>query len=202
MACHTREASRPEIGLGIDAMKLVELFCGCGGFSLGAHRAGFDVAAAYDIDETLPDDTKANQFDGAKYAEFGRKALGALLEKAVADADAGEADPQKKRSVKQLCFFKYKDGAPMITVGWLIVAGGDLMTFDACQFQALPFVRNGAVPFTVTIPLVTPLEVREMEKCLPNLAAATDLDWIPESERRSFGNVYRYLPQFSVVEQV
>lgn len=34
-------------------MKLVELFCGCGGFSLGAHRAGFEVAAAYDIDEIL-----------------------------------------------------------------------------------------------------------------------------------------------------
>jgi DNA (cytosine-5)-methyltransferase 1 len=34
-------------------MKLVELFCGCGGFSLGAHPAGFDIAAAYDIDETL-----------------------------------------------------------------------------------------------------------------------------------------------------
>ena len=42
-----------ETGLGVDAMKLVELFCGCGGFSYGAHAAGFDVAAAYDIDETL-----------------------------------------------------------------------------------------------------------------------------------------------------
>jgi len=34
-------------------MKLVELFSGCGGFSLGAHAAGFDVSAAFDIDETL-----------------------------------------------------------------------------------------------------------------------------------------------------
>lgn len=34
-------------------MKLVELFCGCGGFSLGAHRAGFEVAAAYDVDPIL-----------------------------------------------------------------------------------------------------------------------------------------------------
>lgn len=34
-------------------MRLVDLFCGCGGFSLGAHEAGFEVAAAYDIDETL-----------------------------------------------------------------------------------------------------------------------------------------------------
>lgn len=34
-------------------MKLVDLFCGCGGFSLGAHQAGFDVAAAIDIDPIL-----------------------------------------------------------------------------------------------------------------------------------------------------
>lgn len=29
------------------------MFCGCGGFSLGAHQAGFDVAAAIDIDPVL-----------------------------------------------------------------------------------------------------------------------------------------------------
>jgi DNA (cytosine-5)-methyltransferase 1 len=34
-------------------MALVDLFCGSGGFSLGAHRAGFDVAAAFDIDPIL-----------------------------------------------------------------------------------------------------------------------------------------------------
>lgn len=34
-------------------MKLVDLFCGCGGFSLGAHKAGFEVVSAYDVDRTL-----------------------------------------------------------------------------------------------------------------------------------------------------
>lgn len=34
-------------------MALVDLFCGSGGFSLGAHRAGFDVAAAFDLDPVL-----------------------------------------------------------------------------------------------------------------------------------------------------
>jgi DNA (cytosine-5)-methyltransferase 1 len=34
-------------------MRLVELFCGCGGFSRGAHDAGFEVAAAYDKDHIL-----------------------------------------------------------------------------------------------------------------------------------------------------
>lgn len=37
----------------VRGMKLVELFCGCGGFSRGAHDAGFDVSAAYDIDPIL-----------------------------------------------------------------------------------------------------------------------------------------------------
>jgi len=34
-------------------MVLVDLFSGCGGFSLGAHQAGFRVATAYDIDPIL-----------------------------------------------------------------------------------------------------------------------------------------------------
>tara|TARA_R110000772_G_scaffold24597_1_gene64732 strand:- start:3 stop:305 length:303 start_codon:yes stop_codon:yes gene_type:complete len=34
-------------------MKAVDLFCGCGGLSLGAHLAGFRSVLAVDIDETL-----------------------------------------------------------------------------------------------------------------------------------------------------
>jgi DNA (cytosine-5)-methyltransferase 1 len=41
-------------------MKLVDLFCGCGGFSLGAHKAGFEVATAFDIDETLTSSYRIN----------------------------------------------------------------------------------------------------------------------------------------------
>lgn len=41
-------------------MKLVDLFCGCGGFSLGAHKAGFNVSAAYDIDPILTSSFPSN----------------------------------------------------------------------------------------------------------------------------------------------
>jgi len=41
-----------------------------------------------------------------------------------------------------------------------------------------------------------------MELRIPNLATTSDLDWIPKEERRNFWNVYRYLPQFSAVEQI
>ena len=33
--------------------RVIDLFSGCGGFSLGAHLAGFDVVTAYDIDPIL-----------------------------------------------------------------------------------------------------------------------------------------------------
>ena len=46
-------------------MVLAELFCGCGGFSLGAHQAGFVVAAAFDIDATLTSSFASN-FPGSR----------------------------------------------------------------------------------------------------------------------------------------
>lgn len=41
-------------------MALVDLFCGSGGFSLGAHRAGFEVAAAFDVDPILTSSFERN----------------------------------------------------------------------------------------------------------------------------------------------
>lgn len=41
-------------------MKAVELFCCSGGFSLGAHAAGFDVACAYDFDPILTSSWSTN----------------------------------------------------------------------------------------------------------------------------------------------
>src|SRR6185437_3717383 len=49
-----------------DAMnpKIVDLFCGAGGLSLGSHRAGFQTAFALDIDQILTSSYKTN-FPGA-----------------------------------------------------------------------------------------------------------------------------------------
>jgi DNA (cytosine-5)-methyltransferase 1 len=40
--------------------KIIDLFCGCGGFGLGAEMAGFETIAAIDIDETLQSAYKNN----------------------------------------------------------------------------------------------------------------------------------------------
>lgn len=65
-------------------MKLVELFCGTGGFSRGAHRAGFEVAAAYDIDKIL---TSSYRLNFPKTALFHRDV--SLLSGEAIKADVG-----------------------------------------------------------------------------------------------------------------
>ena len=45
---------------GANCNKIVDLFCGAGGFSLGAHSAGFHTALAIDIDKKLTSSFKQN----------------------------------------------------------------------------------------------------------------------------------------------
>jgi len=147
----------------------------------------------------VPDDTRAQAFDGGRIGEFGRSTLGSLLEQALADADAGKP-PEQTRRAHQVCFFRYSDGAPMVTVGWIIVAQSDQGLLEASHLSALPFFRTGNEAFRIKIPLVTPHEVREMERRLPEWADAADLNWIPASERTAFYGIYRYLPHFAAME--
>ncbi len=48
---------------------IIDLFCGCGGFSLGAHLAGFNSILAVDIDPTLSS-AYARNFPKSKLANF------------------------------------------------------------------------------------------------------------------------------------
>lgn len=64
--------------------KIVDLFCGCGGFGLGAKQAGFDVVIAVDVDNTLQSAYKRN-FPNTKVVNgdlsvMGKSEWGALLD--------------------------------------------------------------------------------------------------------------------------
>ncbi len=64
-------------------MKLIDLFCGCGGFSRGAHAAGFEVAAAYDIDPILTSSYPTNFPGTALYHRDVAELTGAEIERHV-----------------------------------------------------------------------------------------------------------------------
>ncbi len=64
--------------------RIVDLFCGCGGFSLGAHRAGLSPSVAFDVDPILTSSFVGN-FPNTKL----RLADVALLDGRVIEAEAG-----------------------------------------------------------------------------------------------------------------
>jgi len=137
-----------------------------------------------------------------RHAEFARNALGSLLQTALTNADAGLPDPDDRRNAYQVCYFRYSDGAPMITIGWLIVDQKDYPTMLDCEISALHFYRDGDAAFRIKMPLVTPMEIREMERRLPNITAPEVLKWIPQKERAAFFAMHRYLPSFGNVEPI
>lgn len=152
--------------------------------------------------EFVPGDAKAIDYQGKKYAAFVRHAFSALLQTALSNADAGNPTPQSKRRAFQVCYFKYRDGLEMATLGWIIVSELDLPILEQCRLNALPFYRDGDKAFSIRNPLVTPFEIREMERKLPSPETSAELSWIPQEDREEFARLYRYLPSFAPVEAI
>ena len=71
------------------AAKILDLFCGAGGFSLGAHRAGFEVVASIDIDPTLTSSYSQN-FPATSLIRADIAALGAKDIERKAELQLGE----------------------------------------------------------------------------------------------------------------
>lgn len=149
--------------------------------------------------EYVPHDAKVVDYAAKNYPKFVRNTLHHLVSRAFSDADAGK--PVKRRPL-QVCNFKYRDGTvDMLTIGWVVVSDTDIPVFEDCNFSTLPFYRDGEQAYFLKVPLVTPFEIREMERALPDLAVES-LCWIPRAERDAFGNSYRFLPNFAPVEMI
>lgn len=69
--------------------RLIDLFSGCGGFSLGAHKAGFDVTAAFDIDSILTSSYTKNFPNTSLYLRDVSSLSGDDLRSAAGGAIAG-----------------------------------------------------------------------------------------------------------------
>lgn len=152
--------------------------------------------------EFVPEDAKPFDYQGPKYAEFVRTTFAALLQTALSDSDSGTPDPLDKRTAFQVCYFKYSDGAPMATIGWIIVSERDLPSLELSRLETLPFYRDRSIAFRIEVPKVTPLEIREMERRLPSPHTDDNLAWIPIADREQFAKLYRYLPNFAPVEPI
>jgi hypothetical protein len=115
------------------------------------------------------------------------------LTEGINERNAGKPKGQRI-TFEQMFNFEYKDGAPMLTVGWVVFEEGRRGHFLQCGFEELPFVRSGDEPFVIAPPLLTPHEMREIDKCDElETYRASDLP-LPEDERKKYEGIRRYWP--------
>ncbi|MDD5544879.1 MAG: hypothetical protein PHX83_17060 [Acidobacteriia bacterium] len=100
-----------------------------------------------------------------------------------------------------ICELEYEDGAKMTTVVGVFCAADDYDTLRSCHFESLDFLSNPPGPVRIAVPKLTVREFRKLESQLP-LAAGSNLELgtIPQAEANRFVEMYRYLPNFAVLE--
>lgn len=98
-----------------------------------------------------------------------------------------------------ICEFEYEDGAKMTTLVGIFY--DDEEQLARCNFDQLDFLKKGTTKVRIPVPKLTVREFKQLEKQLPiKNGQAIDFGDIPPSDGQNFTDMYRYLPNFAVIE--
>ncbi|CAJ0809499.1 hypothetical protein LMG19083_04948 [Ralstonia psammae] len=149
--------------------------------------------------ERTPPDLKELQLYGWQYGQLSRSMLYREVESALSirNAQAGA----RKMNFRSICEIEYEDGAKMTTIVGIFHDDDAAPLIEQCHFDTLDFLTGKPQPIRISVPKLTPREFRKLEAQLP-LPAGTQLDvgTMPPSEAHRFAELYRYLPNFAVLE--
>lgn len=162
-------------------------------FDLGNYRL---CIAKELIGEKLPAGTSGADLRGQGLAKVFREIIHNEIAEQLSIRNA--MLPLKERiSYRQLFHFRYKDGAQMLTVGGILYRTADMRTVAACDFDTLPFIRNGADHCSIKAPCLTTMEIRHLNAQLPTRSPAKlRAPGVPDSDIQQYAEVYRYFPTF------
>jgi hypothetical protein len=134
------------------------------------------------------------------FSKVSRKIILSEIEVALAVRN-GSAEPKDQMNFKCLCEINYADGAAMTTIVGIFCSPQDKSRFDDCGFEKLAFMPPNGSVLHIEVPKLTIREIRFLERQLPKLMAGKlDLQAIPEEEAQLFADLYRYLPNFAILE--
>jgi len=116
-------------------------------------------------------------------------------------------DEDEKLVYKQLVFIKYKDNAPMVTLGGILIENKDLKDFEhQLRLKKIDFIRESDEEFSIESPLLTYKEVDLLNRNLPSskvdFLEHEDLQFIPLESRESYFRIYRYFPYYVEVKEM
>lgn len=102
---------------------------------------------------------------------------------------------------RQTVAFEYADGAKMTTIGGVFVDQGQNGVFEGAGFRDLTFYRDSTEALRIKIPLLTPREMRHLDRSLPCPEGQTmDFGPTPPADANQYSTLYRYLPNFASYE--
>lgn len=157
----------------------------------------FDRFVAVFRRDRIPLEASEEDLYGWRYGALSRGILKRELESELAARNGGAGTPM---AFEPICEIEYEDGAKMTTIVGVFCEDGD-NRIDDCHFQALDFLSPDGSPVRIEVPKLTVREFRRLESQLPLKAGEElQLGTIPPGEAKRFSEMYRYLPNFAVVE--
>jgi len=96
-------------------------------------------------------------------------------------------------------FIKYRDGAPMITIGYYFHDENDTQFEETLENTSLPGVTNREEPFNLIVPCFTRAEIRDINRYLPGTTADEiyeKLTYLKKKDIESYVALYKYYPNY------
>jgi hypothetical protein len=149
--------------------------------------------------ERIPPATTSEHLFGWQFGELSRKMLLQEIDAELARRNAPNA--ANPFCFSPICEIEYEDGAKMTTFVGVFHAEKDKDLVQSCHFDGLDFLRPDGRPVRIVVPKLTVREFKRLETQLPLPdGGALELGTIPGTDAQHFVEMYRYLPNFAVLE--
>jgi len=161
----------------------------------GHHEGRYDDFVSNVSEELLPAYVRSDaDLAGRKMGDVSRNVMSVLVHDSLAIRN-GVLSPEERILAPQLLHFRYKDGARMLTVAWLLHSANWQERVASCNLSELPFTSQGDEPFEISVPKLTVRETLHLDSQLP-ASGTISSPGVAAADLTAYSRLYRYLPSF------
>lgn len=144
----------------------------------------------------VPHDATDGDLTGWPYGNVARKMIRSEIDSRLSMRNLAA---ENKLRFEHICDIEYQDDAKMATIVGIIVSELEMERFESCRFGNIDFIAEFDRSVRIEMPKLTIRELRKLEQLLPG-GDPLEVGHIPMSEATKFRRMYRYFPNFSVME--
>lgn len=149
--------------------------------------------------ERVPSNISGKNLDDFESHKVFKKIIDNALEKSLFDKNANYIEECDKYTAKQIMYFKYKDAAPMLTIGYILIKNSQMLKYKNCKFDNIEFYSGNDDPCKIDVPNFTYKELQKINSFLPNCSIDeifTEMPFIAKRDIEKYKKIYRYFPKY------